>query len=93
MALSAMILGKAVPWKWIGLAVAALLAAGVALVFIDRAFDETEEKGVAVEQAKQLDEAIKSVETANEAREDNLDRTDDQRRADCLRRSRTPENC
>jgi hypothetical protein len=93
MALSAMILGKAVPWKWIGLAVGVLVAVGVALVFIDRAFDETEEKGAAIEQAKQLEEVIKSVETANEAREESLNRTDDQRRADCLRRSRTPENC
>lgn len=38
-------------------------------------------------------EVLRHVEEAKNAKEALPNRTDQQRRADCLRRSRTPENC
>ena len=96
MALNAMILGKAVPWKWIALCVAALVAVSVALAFIDRAFDETEEKGAAVERAERAEQTIINVEKANDAREEVAVPTsagDRVRYCQCLRTARTPASC
>jgi hypothetical protein len=96
MLLPATILGKAVPWKLVGIAVAALAFMALVLAFIDRAFDEAEEKGATVERAERAEQTIQNVETANEAREE-IDRPDDAggrvRFCQCLRTARTPANC
>ena len=47
-------------------------------------------KTVVVETQKKV---IEDVQAANEARVDNAARTGEQRNADCLRRSRTPQFC
>lgn len=52
-----------------------------------------QEIGAAVQREGDLQETITRVKEANDAREDNRTRTDEQRHTDCLRRSRTPENC
>ena len=92
----AKIMAAQVPWKLIAIAVAALTAVALALAFVDRAFDETEEAAVAVEQAKQLEQVIQSVETANEARS-KIEQPDDAggrvRFCQCLRTARTPASC
>ena len=84
------------PWKLGALAVAAVLAIVGVLAFIDRAFDETEEKGAVVERAKSAEQTIKNVETANEARDEVVQRDDAGDRVrfcQCLRTARTPANC
>lgn len=50
-------------------------------------------EGAQEQREADLRAVIEQVERANDAREDNRNRTDDERRADCLRRSRTPQNC
>lgn len=52
-----------------------------------------QEIGATKQREGDLRETLERVEEANDAREDNRNRTDEQRNADCLRRSRTPENC
>ena len=92
----ARIMAAQVPWRLVGVAVGALVLVAVALAFVDRAFDETKEAAVAVEQAKQLEEMIENVEIANEAREEVV-RPDDAggrvRFCQCLRTARTPASC
>jgi divalent metal cation (Fe/Co/Zn/Cd) transporter len=81
---------------WVAGAIAIALVAsvmGLAVHFVNRAFDSAREAGVQAERAETAQQIIEQMEQANEARDDNLNRTDDQRIADCLRRSRTPENC
>lgn len=90
------IFGAGVPYKLIGIAVAAIGVVALALVFIDRSFDEAEEKGVAVERAERAEQTIINVETANEAREE-IARPDAAGGriafCQCLRTARTPANC
>lgn len=79
---------------WLLGAVALLIGAVVWLRADENADDKAnQEIGRTVEREKALTETIEQVEEANEAREDNRTRTPEQRNADCLRRSRTPENC
>lgn len=60
--------------------------------FVSGAFDASEEKGAATVRAEVAEKGMSNVETANEAaakvRSDPVVRN-----ADCLRDSRTPENC
>lgn len=81
-------------WLWIILA----LGAAVAVFLWFRAEEKADDKanqeiGRTIERETNLTETITRVEEANHAREANRTRTDEQRTSDCLRRSRTPENC
>jgi Na+-transporting methylmalonyl-CoA/oxaloacetate decarboxylase gamma subunit len=82
------------PWV-AGAAVIALVALVMALMgmFVRQAFDRATDQGVQQERAETNAAIIRHIEEAQDARQENLSRTDDQRIADCLRRSRTPENC
>lgn len=73
----------------VGLLAVALLAANH---FIDRAFDGAEESGASRVEAKAATSALEAVEKGNAAAE-TVARDPAVRRADCLRDSRTPENC
>ena len=79
------------------LVVIAALAVGALWLWADsreKADDKAnQEIGATVQREGDLRETIERTETANEAREDSRTRTSEQRNADCLRRSRTPENC
>ena len=84
------------------LAIGTLILAGVLLVGAlwlwadsrEKADDKAnQEIGRTVEREKALTETIEQIEEAQDAREDNRSRTVEQRNADCVRRSRTPENC
>lgn len=79
---------------WLLGAIVALIGAVAWLRAAENADDKANQAiGRTIEREEALGETVKQVEQANEAREDNRTRTDDQRHADCLRRSRTPENC
>lgn len=84
------------PWKWIGIGVAALLLVITAWRFIDRAFDETAEKGRVEERAENAEQIIENVKDADDAREE-IKRPgpvgDRVRYDQCLRTARTPANC
>ncbi len=83
---------------WLGLAALALLSGAV--WYCDRQLDnrveEAEEKGAEKERTIQLEETVKNVEKADEARKDIADKSplgDCIRYNQCLRTARTPENC
>lgn len=60
--------------------------------FVNTAFDTAEEKGASGARADSAEKGMKNVETANKAAGDVA--VDPVRRnAECLRDSRTPENC
>lgn len=85
-----------VPWKLVGIAAGALLLIAAVLAFIDRAFDETEEKGAVVERNQQLEQVIIQVEKADEARSEVVQHDDTGGRVrfcQCLRTARTPASC
>lgn len=78
---------------WIGLAGAAL----VALFFWLSAREEADDKhnqeiGAQIQREGDLRETIERTEKANEAAKE-IERNPDARRDNCLRYSRTPENC
>jgi hypothetical protein len=60
--------------------------------FVDRAFQGAEESGASRVEAKAATSALEAVEKGNAAAE-TVARDPAVRRADCLRDSRTPENC
>jgi hypothetical protein len=79
---------------WVAIAAGLIVAAVLWLTAAEKADDRAnQEIGATVQREGDLRETIERTETANEAREESRTRTDDQRNADCLRRSRTPENC
>lgn len=80
----------------IGGGVLLLLIAGLIwwLNAAEKADDKAnQEIGAAAERETAHVGTIEHIKEANDARQDNSARTVDQRVADCLRRSRTPENC
>jgi predicted Holliday junction resolvase-like endonuclease len=79
---------------WLLGAIVALIGAVVWLQARENADDKAnQELGRTIEREEALTETIEQVEEAQDAREDNRTRTVEQRNADCVRRSRTPENC
>jgi len=80
--------------------IALVLALAAATLMVDRCAKRVmtstvttaTEKGRADQRADDLQEAIRQTERANNAAE-TIRRDPDARRADCLRDSRTPENC
>ena len=84
------------PWKWIGVGVAALVLLIAIPAFIDRAFDEAEEKGKIEGENEELRKTIEQKKEADDARDQITQPgpTGDRKRYDqCLRTARTPENC
>ncbi len=78
----------------IGLIILAVVAVAVLTInhFTNRAFDAAEETGAANVRVIVAEEGMSNVENANEAAAE-VKRDPFVRNADCLRDSRTPENC
>lgn len=68
-----------------------IIGLGTAYHFVDAAFETAEDKGAATERAQAQGKVIENVEKAKAAA-DTVHR-DGIPLADCLRDSRTPENC
>ena len=72
------------------------LTLGALVLMVDRCarrvMDTATEGGKQTERADSLQDTFRQTERANNAAE-NIRRNPDARRADCLRDSRTPENC
>lgn len=77
-----------------GVALACIIAIAImiGLGFVDRAFDSAEQAGASKGAAAAAEKGLSNVEAANRAA-DTVARDPVERNADCLRHSRTPENC
>ena len=77
-----------------GVALACIVAIAImiGLGFIDRAFDTAEQVGASKGSAAAAERGLSNVEAANRAA-DAVAHDPVERNADCLRHSRTPENC
>lgn len=78
----------------IGMLVLVFIVTAIAIGnhFIDRAFDSAEGHGATKSAAQAAEKGLSNVESANRAAE-RVSRNPVVRDADCLRHSRTPENC
>lgn len=78
----------------IGLMILAVVAVAIVAInhFTDSAFDAAEESGAANVRVEVAEKGLSNVENANEAAAE-VRRDPVLRNADCLRDSRTPENC
>lgn len=82
--------------KWFLIGAAALVLFVIVLIVLDNAGDQGEEIGRAEERAGRAEETIKRVEEAKDAKEEaeaSGAAGDNLRFNQCVRSSRTPENC
>lgn len=78
----------------VGLMIVAAIAVAILTInhFTDRAFDASEDKGAANVRVIVAEKGMSNVENANKAAAE-VSRDPVVRNADCVRDSRTPENC